>query len=275
MVFAANATEPVKDMTLEMDEQHKACLEKIAVNSDEAYEDAMIWRGDGGGRRARHCEAMALFALGHKEEAAHRLDLLGGMVGQLSPQMRKNYYLEAANFWLMAGETQQAYESASKGLEIDEKDVGLRIARARVYALLNRYKDSETDLTSALVFEPENVDALRYRADARHKLGKLDLAKIDIDRAMMKTPSVESALIRGHIVEALRLRTEAETFAGPVEEVSSASSVDVATQIGANQTLTGHEFLSVIPDGETETIGTLKDSLIVPDIAKERPAKTE
>ncbi len=265
MVLTASATEPVKDLTQAMDEQHKACLEKIAEDSDAAYEDAMIWRGDGGGRRARHCEAMALFALGHKEEAAHRLDQLGGMVGQLSPQMRKNYYLEAANFWLMASETQQAYESASKGLEIDKEDVGLRIARARVYALLDRYKDSETDLTSALVFEPDNVDALRYRADARHKLGKLDLAKIDIDRAMMNTPSVETALIRGHIVEAIRLRTEAEKIAGPVEEISETPTVDVASQIGADQTLTGHEFLSVIPDGETETIGTIEDNLIVPD----------
>jgi len=87
MAFPATAG----DRTKEFDEKHKTCLEKIAVNAEEAYEDAMIWRGDGGSRRARHCEAMALFALGHKEEAAHRLDLLGGMVGQLSPKMRKNY----------------------------------------------------------------------------------------------------------------------------------------------------------------------------------------
>lgn len=210
MVFAANASDPITDRTLELDEKHKACLEQIAVDADTAYEDAMIWRGDGGARRARHCEAMALFALGHKEEAAHRLDLLGGMVGQLSPKMRKNYYLEAANFWLMAGETQQAYESASSGLEIDKEDSQLRIARARVYALLNRYNDSEVDLTSALVFEPQNPDALRYRADARHKQGKLELAKSDIDRAMNLAPtSVETALLRGQIREAIRLRDKA------------------------------------------------------------------
>jgi len=207
MAFPAAAA----DRTQEFDQKHKACLEKIAVDADMAYEDAMIWRGDGGGRRARHCEAMALFALGHKEEAAHRLDLLGGMVGQLSPKMRKNYYLEAANFWLMAEETQQAYESASKGLEIDREDTGLRIARARVYALLNRYKDSETDLTSALVFEPNNADALRYRADARHKQGKLDLAQTDIDLAMRLAPtSVETAVLRGRIKDDIRKRDKTQ-----------------------------------------------------------------
>jgi len=73
--------------------------------------------------------------------------------------------------------------------------------------LLNRYKDSETDLTSALVFEPNNPDALRYRADARHKQGKLDLAQADIDLAMRLSPaSVETALIRGQIKEAIRMR---------------------------------------------------------------------
>ncbi len=203
LAFTANAD----NRTAELDLKHKTCLEQIAVNAELAYEEAMIWRGDGGARRARHCEAMALFALGHKEEAAHRLDLLGGMVGQLTPEMRKNYYLEAANFWLLSGETNQAYESATKGLEIDQEDTGLRIARARVYALLNRYKDSETDLTTALVFEPDNADALRYRADARHRQGKLELAKSDIDRAMVLAPtSVETAVIRGEIREAIRVR---------------------------------------------------------------------
>jgi len=222
MIFAASAeADPVKDRTLELDQKHKACLEQIAVDADMAYEDAMIWRGDGGGRRARHCEAMALFALGHKEEAAHRLDQLGGMVGQLSPQMRKNYYLEAANFWLMAEETNKAYDSSSAGLAIDQEDSQLRIARARVYALLDRYKDSETDLTSALAYDPSNADALRYRADARHKQGKLDLAKADIDRAMNLAPtSVETALLRGQIREAIRLRAvaEAETTKPEISE---------------------------------------------------------
>ena len=187
------------------------------MDADKAYEDAMAWRNDGGSRRARHCEAMALFALGHKEEAAHRLDQLGGMVGILSPKMRKNYYLEAANFWLMSEETAKAYESATAGLKIDEQDSDLRIARARVYALLDRYKDSETDLTNALVFDHNNSAALRYRADARLKLGKLDLAKADIDRAMLAEPnSVETALVRGRVIEAIRI----SKLPAPVETVS-------------------------------------------------------
>jgi len=210
MIFALSSEALAEDRTNVFDEKHKSCLEQIAEDADLAYEEAMIWRGDGGGRRARHCEAMALFALGHKEQAAYRLDQLGDMSESIAPEHRKNYYLEAANFWLMAEETNQAYQSATAGLDIDEQDSGLRIARARVYALLDRYQDSEIDLTSALLFDPENSDALRYRADARHRLGKLTLAREDIELALELDPtSVESALIRGRIAEAQRLETEA------------------------------------------------------------------
>ena len=210
MGFTASVPAMADGTTSSFDEKHKICLEQIAVDAEIAYEDAMAWRGDGGGRRARHCEAMALFALGHKEEAAHRLDQLGESVGIISPAMRKTYYLEAANFWLMSEETGKAYASATAGLDIDKEDTGLRIARARVYALLNRYEDSEIDLTSALVFDANNAAALRYRADARLKLDKLDLARSDVDRAMMADPtSVETALVRGNIIEAQRLRRQA------------------------------------------------------------------
>ncbi len=263
MGFTAQAD----DRTKEFDEKHKACLEQIAEDAEMAYEEAMIWRGDGGGRRARHCEAMALFALGHKQEAAHRLDQLGGMVGQLSPKMRKNYYLEAANFWLMSEETMKAYESATAGLAIDAEDVGLRIARARVYALLDRYKDAETDLSTALGFEPTHADALRYRADARHKLGKLDAAKIDIDRAMEQGMTVETALIRGNIVEALRVRNESKAGAGPVLHEPAESAAAYPNAPEKAPTLSGHEFLSVPPTEDAVTIGDASRDLIVPEFS--------
>ena len=200
------------DMTDAFDAKHKACLEQIGKDADIAFEDAMVWRADGGGRRAKHCEAMALFALGHKEQAAHRLDQLSKAPDGGSKKMRANYAAEAANFWLMANEPQKAYDSAAHGLETLEDHTGSRIARARAYALLGRYDYAEIDLTSVLVFEPDNPDALRYRADARQQQGRLDEAKADIAKAMTLNPdSVETALLRGRINEAIRLRDLKET----------------------------------------------------------------
>ena len=197
----------IDDPTQSFDEKHKACLEQIAVDSDLAFEEAMIWRSEGGGRRAKHCEAMALFALGHEDEAAHRLDQLAKASDGGSPRMRADFLSEAANFWLAAENSEKAYLSATAGLKIKKDHIDLRIARARAYAMTGRYDYAETDLTSTLVFDKHNAAALRYRADARLNQDKLDEALIDIETSLDLEPeSVETALLRGRIKEAIRLQ---------------------------------------------------------------------
>ena len=194
------------DLTSEFDAKHKACLERIAEDNELAYEEAMIWQDEGGGRRAKHCVAMALYALGHEDEAANRLDSLAIASDGGTKKMRADFYAEAANFWLVAGEAERAYKSASEGLKLRKDHVDLRIARARAYALLERYDYAETDLTSVLKFSPNNADALRYRADAKMKQGRLSEAKTDIESALRADPTkVETALLRGQINEAIRL----------------------------------------------------------------------
>jgi len=189
------------------DTRHAECLHAITEDADTAYEEAMIWRGDGGGRRAKHCEAMALFAIGHHEEAANRLNQLAKAPDGGTNDMRADFYAEAADFWLVAKLPREAYASATAGLKLKENHTDLRIARARSYALLGHYDYAETDLTSALVFDPENAAALRYRADARRNLGKLKKAKKDIEKSLkLDFSSVETALIRGEILEAIRLK---------------------------------------------------------------------
>lgn len=197
------------DLTSQFDARHKTCLEQIAVDADLAFEDAMIWKSDGGGRRARHCIAMALFALGHKEEAAKRLDNLAKAPDAGTKKMRADFYAEAANFWLMANKPLDAYNSTTAGLGLRSDHIDLRIARARAYALQGRYDHAEIDLTSAIGFDPDHAGALRYRADARWKLGKLEAALTDIELSLAADPeSVETALLRGQIKEALRMRAE-------------------------------------------------------------------
>ncbi len=193
------------DLTASFDEKHKACLERIADDSQLAYEEAMIWRSEGGGRRAKHCVAMALYAFGHEDEAAFRLDKLAKAADGGSPEMRANFYLEASNFWLASGESLKAYQSAKNGLDIDQARTDLRIARARAYTMREDYNYAETDLTNALKYEPENVAALRYRADARLRLKKYDDALRDVETALRLDPeNVETALLRGQIKEAQR-----------------------------------------------------------------------
>jgi tetratricopeptide (TPR) repeat protein len=194
------------DLTPELDARHKTCLEDIAVDAQIAYEKALQWRDQGGARRAKHCVAMALFALGHEDEAAFRLDKLASSPDGGSNSTRVKHYAEAANFWLSANEAEKAYASASAGLKLEYDHLDLRIARARAYALSGRYDYAETDLTSVLTLDPKHAGALRYRADSRFKQDKMDEALTDIEAALDLDPtSVETALLRGQIREAARL----------------------------------------------------------------------
>lgn len=194
-----------EDLTLEFDKKHKACLERIAVDSELAYEEALIWRSQGGGRRAKHCVAMSLFALGQPDEAAFKLDKLAKASDGGTPEMRADFYYEATNFWLDAGNAERAYKSATDGLKLKYDHEDLRISRARAYAKAGRYDYAQTDLTSVLTLTPNRIDALRYRADAHFNQGNLAEAKIDIERALDLDPTIiETAVLRGRINEAIR-----------------------------------------------------------------------
>lgn len=210
----ADETNPSVDT---FDQKHKTCLENIAKDASEAFEDALIWQGDGGGRRARHCVAMALFALGHAEEAAIRLEKLAKSPDGGSPAMRTGYYVESTDMWLKAEQPRTAYRVATEGLDITKSSVDLRIARARAYAALELWDYADIDLTSALAFEPEHARALRYRADTRMQRNKLKLAKTDIDNAVKFNPDdVDTWLVRGKIIEAIRLESLAKEK--PIDE---------------------------------------------------------
>lgn len=194
------------DLTIEFDARHKSCLESIADDAEAAFESAMQWRDQGGGRRAKHCVAMALFALGHEGEAANRLDQLAEGADGGTKETRVKHYAEAANLWLTANEPEKAHASASAGLKLAYDHLDLRIARARAYALSGRYDYAETDLTSVLALDSNHAAALRYRADAKFKQDKIEEAQADIEAALNLDPtSVETALLRGQIREAVRL----------------------------------------------------------------------
>jgi len=204
-----------EDLTTEFDKKHKTCLERISVDPELAYEEALIWRSQGGGRRAKHCVAMALFGLGQPDEAAFKLDKLAKASDGGTPVMRADFYFEATNFWLDAGNPERAYKSATDGLKLKYDHEELRIARARAYAKAGRYDYAETDLTSVLTLSPDRIDALRYRADAHLNQDNLAEAKIDIERALDLDPTIiETALLRGRINEAIRLGIAANDTSG-------------------------------------------------------------
>ena len=200
--------DPDRDFTL----RHESCLELIALDPEEAFEAALTWEGRGGGHRATHCGAMALWALDQPAEAANRLDGLVADLpqgaGSVADTLRLNYGTEAAQSWLDAGDYDRAWKSADTALAQDPAHTEARVVRARAYFALDRLADAETDLSSVLAFDPGHASALRYRADVRLRLaeqgeGDLDAALADAEAALSLEPSVEAALVRGRVRQAL------------------------------------------------------------------------
>ena len=82
--------------------QYRACLAKTTSNADAAYDDALVWRDQGGGVPAQHCAALALVALGKHAEAASRLAALADMPGGRA--MAPALLGQAGNAWLLASQ---------------------------------------------------------------------------------------------------------------------------------------------------------------------------
>ena len=205
-VFAQTSLANASETTNAGARRHKACLARIAQDSALAHEEAMIWQSEGGGRRARHCVAMALFALGHEGEAAYRLEKLAQSPDGGSDILRIGYYVQAADMWLQAGAPQKAIDAGLMGLEIDISNIDLRIARARGFGALEQWADAQRELTTALIHAPNEPRVLRYRADTYLRQAKLRLAKADIDKSVqLNVKDIDSLLLRGRINEAIRL----------------------------------------------------------------------
>ncbi len=187
------------------DLRHEACLDKISDNPENAYEAALTWQNEGGGFRAQHCIAMALFGLGRTELAAHRMERLARFPHSITDSQKADYYFEAAGFWIIAEDHKKARAAAGAGLEIRPEHVDLLITRARASAGLKDYTSAKNDLNKALILAPQKAEAYRYRADLNLKQEDYEAASRDIEKSFALDDSqVETALLRGDIREATR-----------------------------------------------------------------------
>lgn len=187
------------------DLRHEACLDRISDNPEAAYEDALTWQNEGGGFRAQHCIAMALFGLGRTELAAHRLERIARAPHSVTDRQKANYYFEAVGFWIVAESYNKALAAANAGLELRPEHVDLLLARARAFAGLKNYKAAQKDLNQTLSLAPHRADAYRYRADLNLKQNNYDAAMRDIEKSLaLDDTQVETVLLRGDIREAMR-----------------------------------------------------------------------
>ncbi|MEO0883092.1 MAG: hypothetical protein AAFY34_10195 [Pseudomonadota bacterium] len=180
-----------------------ACLAKIQVDPEGAYEDGLAWINEGGRPFARACTAEALLELGHFEEAAARLEELANDEGTGSLSQRVVYLAKSGNAWLVAGQPAAANVTLTNAIRLSPRDPQLKIDRAIALMSLDRWTEAESDLDEALVGLIEPAEAYRLRAETRLQLGNLKGAKEDISKAIeINIEDVDAHVLNGRIKQA-------------------------------------------------------------------------
>ena len=179
---------------------YDTCLKVADRHPDQAYEDAMAAKDDGGGIPAEHCAAVALVNLKEYGEAGKRLDELARRPGVESNELRAMLLGQAGNAWLLAGQPELARASFTAALALLPGEAQFLIDRARSSATLSNWAAAESDLSTALTSEPGSVEALVLRAGARRAQGNMKGAIGDVTQALLLEPTNIEALVERGLI---------------------------------------------------------------------------
>ncbi|MGE3143198.1 MAG: hypothetical protein AB7L65_07730 [Hyphomonadaceae bacterium] len=185
------------------------CVAAIEANPEQGYEEAMAWAADTHEVDAYECSAMALVAMGHIESGARRFELAARGVPASNAGARAMLYSKAGNAYLLARDGPHALAALSEAVTLLANTPAALpdalIDRARAYAMVTEWRQSEEDLSRALDLRPNDALALRLRADARMRQHAFDLAEADAQAAVTLEPnSVDARLALGNVREAKR-----------------------------------------------------------------------
>jgi tetratricopeptide (TPR) repeat protein len=180
-------------------ETYKFCLDMARSYPEQGFEFAGKWVGLSGGEPAKHCRAVALLGLREYGEAATRLEELAQGSKQ-DNAVRAGMLAQAAQAWLLGGETERAYAVQTSALQLVPRDVAILMDRATTLAEAKNYWQAIDDLNVVLEIAPQNVDALAFRASAYRMVEADDLAFDDAERALSLDPvSISALLERGNL----------------------------------------------------------------------------
>ncbi|MFT8242619.1 hypothetical protein [Roseomonas sp. BN140053] len=173
------------------------CLDQLRDDAAGALAFAESWRNTNGGDGARHCEALAMLALGDAERAAPRLQALGAEE-RIGIAARAAVFGQAGQAWMAAGQPARAYAAVTLGLGLAPADPDLLVDRAAIAGALGRFNEALADAARAAELDPDRPDAWVFRAAALRHLDRAQEAMRDVERALaVEADNPEALLERG------------------------------------------------------------------------------
>ncbi len=186
---------------------YDGCLKLARETPERGFEFSGMWLGLGGGEPARHCQAVALIGLKEYGEAATRLEEMAEESRE-NTVVRAGILAQAGQAWLLEGELERAYATQTTALGllplIDRHRIALLIDRAETLAAAQNYWEALDDLNDAIAADPDNADALAFRASAYRYVEAPDVAMEDANRALRADPANVSALLERGILYQLK-----------------------------------------------------------------------
>lgn len=183
--------------------EYDACLALLRNDPEAAMGRATQWEERGGGDAARHCQALALLALGEPERAAPRLERLAA-ASEASAPARAAVYAQAAQAWMMAGDVNRAYGATTLALSLTPEDTALLVDRAVAAGSLGRYAEALQDLDHAIARDNSRADSWVFRAAALRHLDRQQEAMQDVQRALNLDPGNAEGLLERGILRQLQ-----------------------------------------------------------------------
>ncbi|PHS29397.1 MAG: hypothetical protein COA85_00645 [Robiginitomaculum sp.] len=188
-------------------QRYRTCLAKAHSRPSAAYEDAVIWKNEGGAGPARHCLAMALLGMRAYAEGADKLESLAYAPDIGDEGLRTPALIQSGEAWLQASRPEDALRVLTRALDRDPNNAEAHTKRARALMALEKPIEAHTDLDAAIRAQPDDALALRLRAAVLLYENDLSGAQKDIEAALSTEPNnVEALLVRGQIREAKRLQ---------------------------------------------------------------------
>ncbi len=178
------------------------CLALLGLDAEAAHAFAEAWKEQGGGEGAQHCRALSILALGQPMRAAEMLEALAAR-SQAGHAARAAVFAQAAQAFLMAGESNRAFGATTLALTLTPEDADLLIDRAVALGTLGRYREAIEDLDRALGRDPDRAEALVFRAASWRHLDRRQEAARDIERALALAPDNPEAFLERGILRQL------------------------------------------------------------------------
>lgn len=191
-VFSVLLTLPLCAANAQTFPTYDGCIAAVEADPISGLREAESWANATGSNGAKHCQALALAAIGDDTGAAYALERLAEAM--TVPSAQADLFTQGGEFFLDASDPSNASRLFDRALLIEPDAIEALDGKARAAASVGDFVGADRALTQLLWIVPRDVEALSLRAAARRQSGNIIGASADAAAAVAADPLSAIAL---------------------------------------------------------------------------------